>query len=480
MHVYRVIKFQMNLFFLALGIIFSSTNPLFASERFKQIQEGLNWFGYNAGTPDGVAGKKTRAAIIELQKCWDLVDPSETVVPTGDTYGKFTEAELTFFLKHYYETSTMRPRIYFDDHSQFGQSEAFTACDYFRDIVFELTNLSIDKPYPGQCFAEGDPSEPVFHCSFGGGKNEISICDELDEDASSEEDRNSLSYNFGKVNKDIDMSILDRLENVFSPNENYTSDDIPLETSNKFRFRNDSISYVLDTKTWTHSKGRRFNASLSVIQENKVLATLECDEDSIVDNTWNGILQERLKGPPEANVCVQKPTGYGLMNTPLLLKDTIKRSEDDLISKMISIGSGTLDVEVGGFEAVSLSLRGFEESFKLTKLNSDSIADGMKPIEGCFGEWCSVCNEIWPGDDPNSPSCFTIHDINSSGLMPSFDLYGRASMHEECYPKLSYPCIFAGQPGSKISIDLSVRQQKAAGGKIFTTGPVEWQLLCKE
>jgi len=480
MSIYRIVKLPMRIIFFSFCIVFCTISPLTAGEGLKQIQEGLNWFGYNAGTPDGVSGKKTRAAIKELQKCWELVDPSATIVPTGDTYGKFTEVELAFFLKHYYETATMRPRIYFDDYRQFGQSHAFTACDYFRDIVFEVTNLSTDEPYPGQCFAEGDPSEPVFYCSFGGGEKEISICDELDEDARSEEDRNSLSYNFGKVSKDIDMYILDRLENVFSPNENYTADDIPLETSNKFEFKNDSTSYVLDTETWMHSKGRRFNASLSVIQGNKVLATLECDEGSIIDNTWNGILQERLKGLPAANMCIQKSKGYGLINTPLMVEDKANRIEDDLISKMMSIGFGTLDVEVGGSEAISLSLRGFEESFKLTKLNSDSLADGMTPIEGCFGEWCSVCNEIWPGDDPNSPSCFIIHDVNSSGLMPSFDLHGRASLHEECYPKLSYPCIFAGQPGSKISIDLSIKQQKALGGEIFTTGPVDWQLFCEE
>lgn len=480
MSIFRIVKLPVRIIYLNFCIVFCTTYPLFASESLRQIQEGLNWFGYNAGIPDGLAGKKTSSAIKELQKCWELVDPSATIVPTGDTYGKFTEVELTFFLKHYYETATMRPRVYFDDYRKFGQSEAFTACDYFRDIVLEVTNLSVDKPYPGQCFAEGDPSEPVFYCSFDGGANEISICDELDEDARSEEDRNSLSYSFGKVNKDIDMYILDRLENVFYPNENYTSDDIPLETSNKFKFRNGSTSYVLYTETSIQTKERRSNASLSVIQGNKVVVTLECDEESIIDNTWNGILQERLKGPSEANICMQKSKGYGLMNTPLLLEDKSRLIEDDLVSKMMSIGSGTLDVEVEGSEAVSLSLRGFEESFKLTKLNSDSLADGMVPIEGCFGEWCSVCNEIWPGDDPNSPSCFTIHDVNVSGLMPSFDLYGRAALHEECYPKLSYPCIFAGQTGSKISIDLSVRQQKAPGGEIFTTGPVEWQLLCEE
>ena len=231
MSVYSFVKLPMRIFSLSFCTVFFTLSSLFASENLKQIQEGLNWLGYNSGTPDGVAGKKTKAAITELQKCWELVDPSATIVPTKDTYGKFTELELTFFLKHYYETATMRPRIYFDDYRQFGQSEAFTACDYFRYIVLEGISLSTDKPYPGQCFAEGDPVEPVFYCSFGEDKNELSICDELDEDARSEEDRNSLSYNFGKVNKDIDMYILDRLENVFSSIGNYTSDDIPLETS---------------------------------------------------------------------------------------------------------------------------------------------------------------------------------------------------------------------------------------------------------
>ena len=246
---YSIVKLSLSIFSLSCCIVFLTLSSLFASENIKQIQEGLNWFGYNAGTPDGVAGKRTMASLTELQRCWELVDPSATIVPPGDTYGKFTDLEQTFFLKHYYETATMRPRIYFDDYRQFGQSEAFTACEYFRGIVLDGTNLSTDKPYPGQCFAEGDRVEPVFYCSFGGGKNELSICDELDEDARSEEDRNSLSYNFGKVNKDIDMSILDRIENVFSSIENYASDDITLETSNKFKFRNGSVSYVLNTAT---------------------------------------------------------------------------------------------------------------------------------------------------------------------------------------------------------------------------------------
>ena len=46
----------------------ASDTPVEVNSRevVKQIQEGLNWFGYPAGTPDGLAGKKTRAAITEL------------------------------------------------------------------------------------------------------------------------------------------------------------------------------------------------------------------------------------------------------------------------------------------------------------------------------------------------------------------------------------------------------------------------------
>ena len=129
MSVYCFVKLPMKIFSLSCCTVFFTLSTLSASGNLKQIQEGLNWLGYNSGTPDGVAGKKTKAAITELQKCWELVDPSATIVPTKDKYGKFTELELTFFLKHYYETATMRPRIYFDDDRQFGQSEAFAACD---------------------------------------------------------------------------------------------------------------------------------------------------------------------------------------------------------------------------------------------------------------------------------------------------------------------------------------------------------------
>jgi peptidoglycan hydrolase-like protein with peptidoglycan-binding domain len=35
----------------------------------KKLQEDLNYFGFNAGTPDGVLGRKTTTAVSQLQIC---------------------------------------------------------------------------------------------------------------------------------------------------------------------------------------------------------------------------------------------------------------------------------------------------------------------------------------------------------------------------------------------------------------------------
>ena len=89
-------------------------------EVVKQIQEGLNWFGYPAGTPDGLAGKKTRAALTELQRCWQAADPEHKLIPQIEEFGSLSNNELNFFKSHYYETSSMNPRIYFDQYNTSG------------------------------------------------------------------------------------------------------------------------------------------------------------------------------------------------------------------------------------------------------------------------------------------------------------------------------------------------------------------------
>ena len=48
----------------------TSDTPVEVNSRevVKQIQEGLNWFGYPAGTPDGLAGKKNTCRINRITK----------------------------------------------------------------------------------------------------------------------------------------------------------------------------------------------------------------------------------------------------------------------------------------------------------------------------------------------------------------------------------------------------------------------------
>ena len=450
----------------------------------KQIQEGLNYFGYDVGVPDGLAGKKTKSAIQELQNCWVNVDPYERVIPTKKQSGKLSSEEIKFFLKHYYLTSTMRPRVYFENYEEFGKVKSYTACDYFSDIVLEQSaqsdNAVTSKPFPGVCMEEGDPTEPLFYCTFGGGKKEISICSELDENAQSEEDRNSLSYNFGKIHKDPDMFVLDTIENVIYPTVNYSSKNVPSETENRFVFKNKITSYVLKTESFMHSKGRGFSANLGVIQRERVIANLKCDEGSIIDNSWDGALLEQMAGPFGQNICEGKFKGYGMLNTGLAVVKPSQSRGDNWVKAMMLSPYGYLFLGVDGSEEARFSLEGFEQSMKLTKMNSKSLADGLSPLETCFEEWCSVCDEMWPGGDPSDKLCYTIHDVNKSGLMPSFDVYGRAAIQEECYPKLSYPCSFAGQMGNKITVEMSIVEHNGSGATKFQTGPVQWHLRCDD
>jgi peptidoglycan hydrolase-like protein with peptidoglycan-binding domain len=41
----------------------------------KGIQEALNYFGFNAGKPDGVLGRKTTQAVSQMQACLGIKSP---------------------------------------------------------------------------------------------------------------------------------------------------------------------------------------------------------------------------------------------------------------------------------------------------------------------------------------------------------------------------------------------------------------------
>jgi hypothetical protein len=453
----------------------TTSSPIKTNSRevVKQIQEGLNWFGYPAGTPDGLAGKKTRNAITELQRCWQGADPGYQLIPKVEKFGSLSSSELKFFKTHYYETSTMKPRIYFDEYNTSG----FTACEYFKELILEATGQGADENGmpPGQCYAEGDKVEPLFYCTFSEGRKEVSVCEELDEDAESEEDRNTLSYNFGKFNSDPEMYLSEKIENVFIPAENYSNNNVPMDTSNEFVFSNNDIRYVITADTWMHTKGRGSDATLTVLNSDKILARLTCDEGSILDNSWDGSTHAKLNLRKESSkICEGKEIGYALNNNVYseLPEEDAGYPWSEL---MQSNPFGALNLTVKGSEDASYKLEGFDRSMKLTQMNEANISNGGQTLEECFGNWCSVC-DIWPGT--TETSCYTMHDVNQSGLMLAFDTVGRASIHEECYPNLSYPCSFAGQSGDSIAVEMQLFEHNGSSAKVFATGEKEWALSC--
>ena len=74
---------------------------LSSKENRIKIQKSLNFFGFKAGSPDGVFGKKTRSAVGDLQACWSSVDPSGGTLPQSTEYGVLTPKQAQFLMKSY-------------------------------------------------------------------------------------------------------------------------------------------------------------------------------------------------------------------------------------------------------------------------------------------------------------------------------------------------------------------------------------------
>ena len=150
---------------------------------------------------------------------------------------------------------------------------------------------------------------------------------------------------------------------------------------------------------------------------------------SILDNLWDGTKHATLNLRTEnSKICEGKEIGYALNNNVYseLPEEDAGYPWSEL---MQSNPFGALNLTVKGSEEASYKLEGFDRSMKLTKMNETNIISGGQTLEECFGDWCSVC-DIWPG--ASGTSCYTIHDVNQSGLMLAFDTVGRASTHEEC------------------------------------------------
>ena len=69
------------------------TKTLSSKQQRVKIQKSLNFFGFKAGSPDGVFGKKTKTAVGELQSCWASIDPSAATFPKTTEFGVLTPSQ---------------------------------------------------------------------------------------------------------------------------------------------------------------------------------------------------------------------------------------------------------------------------------------------------------------------------------------------------------------------------------------------------
>ena len=77
------------------------TKTLSSKQQRVKIQKSLNFFGFNAGSPDGVFGKKTKTAIGELQTCWAGIDPSASTFPKTTEFGVLTPRQMQVLMESY-------------------------------------------------------------------------------------------------------------------------------------------------------------------------------------------------------------------------------------------------------------------------------------------------------------------------------------------------------------------------------------------
>ena len=262
-----------------------------------EIQKALNFFGYNAGTPDGVFGRKTKNAVAKIQMCWEDADPYAQRVEGTLEIGVLSKYQGDFLLR---------------SHAEAQNSGIKSAdCLWFKQLVSGRSEseetYSANEGNDSFCDYEGDVAEPVFYCTVNG-KKSIKIC----ESYSDKGEWNSFNYSFGKIGEEPELEITEEMTKSYFPAVvSGTSiemlmpsctdqDGAPCETNhsvqydfndtrNLFRFQNGGTVYLLSTQSLLLARDRVYEGQLEVFQNSERVAALECDYDTVTKNSvWDG------------------------------------------------------------------------------------------------------------------------------------------------------------------------------------------------
>lgn len=272
-----------------------------------QTQTALNFFGYNAGSADGIFGKKTTNAITQLQYCWEAADPYAIFVQGTLEFGVLNQQQQEFLLRSHNEAMSS------------GLSSA--SCDWFKELLSankqtSNTNFATEMN-DNLCNYEGDLHDPVFYCSFENGKR-VKVCETYSETGL----WNSFIYSYGVIGGSPEIELTSDMTSVYFPEvvastsieylkpsckdaegypceTNHTMSYDFMDTKNQFVFTNKDYEYVVNTSSTLLSQDRIFDGKLvvNIIDKNlpayhpnyRTAATsLDCDIGSAFNTVWDG------------------------------------------------------------------------------------------------------------------------------------------------------------------------------------------------
>lgn len=276
-------------------------------DRQKQIQVALNFFGYHVGVADGVFGKKTKNAIMQLQYCWEYADPYAVFVSGTHEFGILNESQQAFLLRSYKEAV--------------DSGLISTGCSWFENLASANVETGIairaNETNDKFCNYEGDLQKPVFYCSFGNGKW-AKVCESYSENGV----WNSFNYSYGAIGRSPELELNSEMTSSYFPEvvattsidylkpsctdpDGYqceTNHDMNYDFANtkgQFLFTNSEYEYLINTSSALGARDRIFDGNLIVNKINKslpdydpnyieTLVSLECDPDSTSNTVWDG------------------------------------------------------------------------------------------------------------------------------------------------------------------------------------------------
>ena len=192
------------------------------------FQEALNYFGFPAGTPDGVWGRKTRDAIGTLNAC--LGQNKET---------ELTPTAQAFLIESY----------------QIAKAQQLAGtCASLLGFVASAYQC------PASHWTE------LFHCTFAKGTKIATVCGA----------QGQARYRFGGKNKVPDLTLQSDLKDIYVPwmgVGRYMSENIT--------FMKKDVNYRVYTSLDRLSEDLEVQAGIDVIVSDQIIASLTCDTESI-------------------------------------------------------------------------------------------------------------------------------------------------------------------------------------------------------